>query len=933
MGLEESRVVNQLLARDRLYQHLCLPEPFPTTATIYESHVRLDAEPLENAVARIFDKSKHHKDQIKEGLSWIQEFNTNLSVDKAKSLVALEGLARTCGFSHALLRKQMLLQSALPSQDALQLIISEQFEGQNVAPNNTVYLALADTYGEQYDLTSIIRNINSIANLGSKNQLTRDLCRFAVAPIPRDESTFISTLQSFEQVSLLDAVFYLHLSLRTATTPIMTLSDALQAEIVDTFNEEWAAISSVKVELPFWDMENNQHQDHRLFRLSSAIVETRSVFQWREVVDFFYNDRTDRMENARPTELGILGEHFLQLKDIRDICDWDKREELDLQSYSPKKSGYLSRSIAFSYLLEKNRGNINLSESEFMRLMSVTREIIHIPDHKYLEVVANNSKSTLIKFIVMCMTYQRSVSERRVFALRRLLQELVLSSFDGNLLSFMEYLHGSSPELSYFVYEFADEAFLSQLFRLYSTSDEFLEARADLHDWYSKKTGDKVYAERAKTLRIDLKLQKIRGEIDDTRIFVDPSRYFEWLLDNLLTDISGALRGHTTTLSHSDVSEGTADLPNHISAEQRMLRVMSVAFKEFYTNTHFGIASYLGRRIRHGTLKGTLTGPVDKLLSEDRFKPLFRNDLFRKQILNWRKDFADGIAELTGDYLQIRSSRKPRGVFQTKIDTQGRSVIIKAAIDDIFANYIEADGIQSALSRIATYNWRLIEDDLSGARKRILTSKNKWGLPNLHEVRRSASQVERQCLKEFERDIGGLIDDRFRTIINWFNRPQNLSPSASLNELFEAVLAEVRDTFHNYEPEVSSPDNETVTITGGAYHVIYDALYVVIHNAAEHGKADGKLTYSFGFFFDKAGNKRLSVVLKSQISEHDRAEDVQARINEVLMRGPDGAQVVEGKSGLRKLLSLNHENKEMDALGIQVEEEVVVVSFSYELAY
>jgi hypothetical protein len=300
--------------------------------------------------------------------------------------------------------------------------------------------------------------------------------------------------------------------------------------------------------------------------------------------------------------------------------------------------------------------------------MDKTRDLASIGNRLYLETFAKEEKDDLKSFIVTCLISRKSRRDSDMFVLRRLLQGILLSRFDGDLVKFLDFIEGIAPAAANFVYELCDETFLSQLFRIYQETDDFFEARAALHEWYGKNRDQPAYAQRANALRVDLKLQKLRGEIDDTRIYVDPSRFIEWVHDRLFVELSSVLRLKVAiAFNLLLLKEASAELPHQDTPERRLALVIGEAYKEFCTNTIFGIASYLGRRIRHGTLKGVMASPVATLRADPRFTKLFENEDFKHAFDMWYFKYVSGIDHVAAEYLQVHSSKKPKGLLDTDI--------------------------------------------------------------------------------------------------------------------------------------------------------------------------------------------------------------------------------------------------------------------------
>src|ERR1700730_4576265 len=90
--------------------------------------------------------------------------------------------------------------------------------------------------------------------------------------------------------------------------------------------------------------------------------------------------------------------------------------------------------------------------------------------------------------------------------------------------------------------------------------------------------------------------------------------------------------------------------------------------------------------------------------------------------------------------------------------------------------------------------------------------------------------------REFCRELNTLTDEKFRALSRWFTRPANLAPSATVQLLLDATLDEVKGHFPDYEPQIERTGFADLELIGMYYHHVYDFMYVVIYNAAKHGK-------------------------------------------------------------------------------------------------
>jgi hypothetical protein len=204
---------------------------------------------------------------------------------------------------------------------------------------------------------------------------------------------------------------------------------------------------------------------------------------------------------------------------------------------------------------------------------------------------------------------------------------------------------------------------------------------------------------------------------------------------------------------------------------------------------------------------------------------------------------------------------------------------------------------------ITDYCWRCVEEDLKIIRKKLGEFRSKYGtfVFDFKEL----NVNEKKLIQEFCHEINTKITDKFRTIITWFNKPSIASPSANLVLLFKAVLSEVKDRVEGFNPRVKiNIDESRFTLSGGLYFVLYDAMNILIFNAAKHGKKDGALEFLVDDSFS-ANSIKLSIV--SETNSFNDLVLAQTRINECLSKNFENAHIVEGESGIKKLKQMEEE--------------------------
>ncbi|XIH66360.1 hypothetical protein C1N59_20965 (plasmid) [Pantoea sp. SGAir0183] len=164
----------------------------------------------------------------------------------------------------------------------------------------------------------------------------------------------------------------------------------------------------------------------------------------------------------------------------------------------------------------------------------------------------------------------------------------------------------------------------------------------------------------------------------------------------------------------------------------------------------------------------------------------------------------------------------------------------------------------------------------------------------------------------------------------WFKRPLSVSPKASLSLLYKAVVAEVKETFPQFDADTKFDEENDIELVGGPYHVLYDAFYVVIYNAAKHGKPSSDLARKFEI--DEKLSK-VVVTISSDLKEEDSVINVNERLKITSESDIDNAQSSEERSGIRKLYHLQRNDSKFRIEKIISENRQVTISVSYSLEH
>ena len=293
-----------------------------------------------------------------------------------------------------------------------------------------------------------------------------------------------------------------------------------------------------------------------------------------------------------------------------------------LQRFEPDHAQPFLRTIAVLNRLRVGDTLTSLSPLNIRVLLSQTSNLSKLLDENELLALQDQSHhedSPIIIFLAMVMLNEKKPSEDLAFDMRMEFQNIVVDSFNSDILCFLKWLFVQTPNLCPPMVDLFDISFLERLYIINSSFADVLKTREAICRWAAQELSLPELGVVVDKLALDSKVRVIRGKIDDTRIFVDDLRYQQWASDRLAPLLRKFERVVAVSLPAHDGSVGASagEIPTETAAGQFWFRyACQVAFAEFCHNNMFGIDSYLSRRVRHGTLAGTLVAPIQSKIAE-----------------------------------------------------------------------------------------------------------------------------------------------------------------------------------------------------------------------------------------------------------------------------------------------------------------------------
>ncbi|MGP9669357.1 hypothetical protein ACT3TV_14785, partial [Psychrobacter sp. AOP31-A1-22] len=267
--------------------------------------------------------------------------------------------------------------------------------------------------------------------------------------------------------------------------------------------------------------------------------------------------------------------------------------------------------------------------------------------------------------------------------------------------------------------------------------------------------------------------------------------------------------------------------------------------------------------------------------------------------------------------------KKPRGLIDPETTAIEKKIIVQSCIKDLMKVFFEQGSNINLNNILIEYCWRLIEVDLKNVNQYLKSTQSEV----LQFTKPPQVAYNQESLNIFFKDLQFKVRDSFSIVFEWFKRPQSVAPKAEIVLLVKAVIEEVKES-HNLKFNDRKLLSEFV-LFGGAYHVIYDALYVIIFNAAKHGDSSKSLEISINF---DNNSRKLFISIASHIYSNQNEELIIQRLKVPSNADISNAQLYEGRSGIMKLHHLEQTDSNFSIEEMVCLDNKVRFTISYKVA-
>lgn len=657
------------------------------------------------------------------------------------------------------------------------------------------------------------------------------------------------------------------------------------------------------------DSFQSGYRDEAAYRLAGVLPECPTLFGLRHASDTQVLARQEWLDIMEPQ----FWRYFRRDLKLKHLSTPSNKPITQVRTFDNARSGELLRSFAVLHRLNQGDRFRDLAPNEIRVLLSQTtgfaqtldiQEVLEIRDHGL------ETDNHVISFLALVMLNERAPDDDREFELRMSFQQVLNASYDGDIFKFLDWLNKRTPSLCAVVVDLCDVTFLEKLYLIYDEYVEVLEARRKVCLWAAKTLGNSKYAEAAERLAVDSKIRAIRGERDDTRIFVDELRFKQWLDDSIVDElrrfqrniqISGFTDDHQALQPERD-DQGRLVLNLPSGPALHWYNAISKAYEAFCLDKMFGIDSYLSRRIRHGTLSGFLQAPIkreiDSYLKQDSI-----TEIEKRAVSEFAQSFSEVVAQLKDEHLHFECSQKPEGWFHSSpIANTTKLKFYRDIQTQMFKLFESGLSVGQVLPLIEEFCWRLLSPDLGTIRRKITEVLVLQIRPSLRRLERHSDEAK---TAPFAAKLDQTITDLFSQLGNWFSRPERSAMTVTISELVQVVSAEMRDYNPDKEIKVHLLGEAGGRVSGATYQSTYDILFVLFGNAVRHGAAEKGIRVYAGFESGSDNYEVLRIKFSSFLKDGARSSQVKESIEQSLTEARKTSPMVrEGKSGLGKAREL-----------------------------
>lgn len=843
-----------------------------------------------------------------EHMTRMRDIATNPS---AEGLRAIRAFFDVWGVSNYLNTKLAYVMDTSSQPDALIAEYQELTSLLGVPDAPTAYFSTAEAIGERFPYFESARHwVNALSKYVDED-FRQEISLHNVLPLPvsfRDLGPFIRKAHSMSFVDEIMAIKVI-LDLRQFWP---AAGDFIDRILSPEIGRKLLALGSRKP--PFERLTEGgdpRARDLTLYRRSLAFLEYSELAIFRHKIDRLLAHR-------------LLPRYF-RPPDAYEKLSWrESRGQLTtpLAGFVDPNTaedgthvGLFLRSVQFLEFVRRHKGNLDFDEGEIRCIFENTMSLdVLMTDEELnnLYLSAGKQARHIVATLALTLYKERSHNDDIEFTFRHHLQQTVLEHFDGSVVKFVEWLSPTTPSVAKFVTQSLDRITLQKLYLLVNSAEEADQIRQDILRHMGEKLGALAYFVEADKIKAQRSISKIRKYIDDSRIYVDGNALKKWFSENPNSYLQEYLRIIDHSLESMGpqavivTAEGVKRAPKLLaliaSFDYLLMKALSGTFEQFCINHHFGIESYLGRRIRHNTLSGMMLAGVDSIIKNDEFLGLQIDGDFQERYKAWLDEYKRMIEHIRVDLLQFKSDKKKRGIFVSSLDDTGTAA--KAHFQELKNTVLTAREGEIFEDAVFKFCWAQISPQLAAAQKLFMVDMLSQAT---QLIERFFGQPDDTLQRTFISQLRETMHGRFMKLGSWFRVPEDNLTAATAEETANLIASECEIEFNAQSRKFTvGGDAKLLELQGSSVHRLYDCLHVLVHNAFKYGDPKTPIAVTIDQDANPLGALRqILVTVASRLRDSRKVYDL-ARLAEIVSNtdDPGAAMVREGYSGIRKVIYL-----------------------------
>lgn len=771
-----------------------------------------------------------------------------------------------------------------------------------------IAVAFEDSIDDERDYTRVRRTFLRFVTKDQLDPGDAAIISDLFSPHFHDKVILAQRVQAYGRWGLLDATACLYRMRRVfELNGMLEEAEAVDAIIPSSVADAWrSAFDSIDIaRLQTFIGMHDQFFDRTLFAHLPAWSEYQDLFDYRvrieEAIAF-------RLDGQFPVPTRSASHMVAPRNRIEDLLVREPHR-VSISEVDPANCGAFHRTIALISSIEAG-GLGEITGEQLSSLLDQTVDVVSMLSTDELAKLMPPRKSDhLYEFLRTAVLNDLEENKVNNHALRRSLQLVVQSRFDGDIVGLLKHVDTERGHVSKHLYNLCSEAFLTELYDLFEVTDQITEAHTNILEWWGAKANDEDAKLRAKSHRLTLRLRKVRGAIEETRIYVDPLRFIAWIQEEIAVELRTlSIQADLILADPSRTFSFKNQVQLAVQPRMKLLALFERCYEEFCTNKLYGVTSFIGRRIRHGTLHGHLV--LELKPDIEAYIAEFRHSApnFAQFLGHWFSTFDAAVQLMAADRIHVRSKEKARGLIVATLEETEKVPIANRMVEDVARSMLERPQLAQGASLIHEYCWLLFEVDLKRTRDAVEELRREFVI-SVDEHPADRADIDRR-VNERIRSLNSRVQQKFDIVRSWFTRPTNQSPSASVGLLFEAVQDEVRQHFPHFKPKLDITGTNDVDLIGHRFHFFYDALFILVGNAAKHGQPDGVLGIHISSSFTEDKYTYLSVSVKSDLI-CGKQKECKERIEQVMVAEIGDAMMKNQNSGIRKLREMVEDVEEI----------------------